>query len=97
MTNDSSVSFSGLSSSDPANPPLGATGLTYAWNFGDGGQANGPAPVHCCAQHARHCKRITTCIEYNESRALTLVLTPVNAVYTDNPQQHYCVTSTCML
>jgi PKD repeat protein/sugar lactone lactonase YvrE len=45
-TTYTTVPFSGLSSSDPANPPLGATGLTYSWNFGDGGHANGPTPVH---------------------------------------------------
>lgn len=41
------VSFDGTATSDPED---GVVGLTYAWNFGDGGTAAGPTPAHPYAE-----------------------------------------------
>jgi hypothetical protein len=38
------ISFNGTGSSDPDGQPL-----TYAWTFGDGGNASGPTPMHTYA------------------------------------------------
>jgi PKD repeat protein len=43
------IGFTGTGSSDPNNPTAGALALSFAWNFGDGSQGAGPAPVHTYA------------------------------------------------
>ncbi len=40
------ILFSASGSYDPTNASAGPSGLTLVWDFGDGSQTSGPAPIH---------------------------------------------------